>query len=389
MKEYILTYPRDDGQVGVRNYILVLSTVVCANRTAELVGSGTFNNNIITLTHQHGCTQAGKDQSQTLKTLQGIAINPNVAAVLIVGLGCETTKAELIAQEVAKTGKTFEVIEIQKSGGIEKSVQKGRKIINKFLSITSEIKRKESTLSNITIGLECGGSDAFSGITANPAVGVTSDILINYGATVILSEVPEMIGAEHVLGKRAANNQVKDKLYKLIDNYEQKAFKSGINIREANPTPGNLAGGISTLEEKSLGCIYKGGTTELKEVIDYAEKPSHRGLVVMNTPGNDIESLSGMAAGGAQIMLFTTGRGTPAGSIVSPTIKIATNTKLYNSLGDIIDLNAGEIIDSGVSKEEFGQKIFDEILKICHGKITKAEKYKQHDFAINRIGPTY
>jgi len=389
MKEYILAFPRDDGQVGIRNYILVLSTVVCANRTATLIGNGINEDNIITLTHQHGCTQGGKDKDQTLRTLQGIALNPNVAAVLIVGLGCETITGQMIADKLGKIGKPFEVIEIQNLGGTEKTVQKGKDIIKKFSNITANIKRKEVDLSNITIGVECGGSDSFSGITANPAVGVASDILINFGGTVILSEIPELIGAEHVLGRRAVDNQVKEKLYELIDNFEQEAFKSGIDIREANPTPGNMAGGITTLEEKSLGCIYKGGTTELKEVLDYAEKPSRKGLVVMNTPGNDIESLSGMAAGGAQIMLFTTGRGTPAGSIVSPTIKIATNSRIFNRMNDNIDLNAGEIIDQGLSKEEFGQQIFNEILQVCHGKITKAEKLKQFDFAINRIGPTY
>lgn len=389
MNKKILAYRRENNDLGIRNYVLILSSVVCANQAVNLIGDEFNADNIIKLTHQHGCTQGGNDKSQTLRTLQGIALNPNVAAVLVVGLGCETIKAEMIAKPLLKAGKLFKAIEIQNLGGLEKTIKAGRKIIEDFINSVSKLKREEMNISDLTVGLECGGSDAFSGITANPAVGIASDILVKSGAKVILSEMPELIGAEHVLGKRAANSKVKDKLFNFIEKFENKAIESGIDIREANPTPGNRAGGISTLEEKSLGCIYKGGSSSLNEVVDYGEMPKKKGLVVMNTPGNDIESLSGMAAGGAQLMIFTTGRGTPAGCIVAPTIKISTNSKLARKMKDIIDLNSGVMIDQGKTKEEFGEIIFEEIIDVAEGKLTKSEIWKQYDFAINRIGPSY
>jgi len=385
----IMAYLRPGGGAGIRNYILVLSSVVCANRAVAMIKDRADNEELIAITHQHGCSQGGIDREQTLRTLQGTASHPNVAAVLVVGLGCETIKAERIASKALEKEKPCEILEIQNCGGVAKTVQQGLKIVEDFNRLKSSFEREPVNISEITLGVECGGSDSFSGITANPAVGEAADLLISKNGRVILSEIPEMIGAEHVLAEKCINDEVKDKLLSMVKNFEKKALKAGIDIREANPSPGNKEGGITTLEEKSLGCIYKGGTSQIKQVVDYAESPEKDGLIIMNTPGNDVESMSGMAAGGAQIMAFTTGRGTPAGCAVAPTIKIATNSRLYNNMKNDIDINSGEIIDGKATKKDMGEIIFNKIVKVIEGEKTKSELLGQFDFSINRIGPTF
>lgn len=384
----ITAYVRKNDEIGIRNYVLVISSVVCANGAVNLIKRKSDTKDLVAVTHQHGCSQGGADKKQTLRTLRGIAGNPNVAAVLVVGLGCEVIKPEEIVKQVADKNKPFEIINIQEQGGVENTAEKGREIINS-LNDRKVCMRESVNIENLILGLECGGSDSFSGLTANPAVGKASDMLIEKNGTVILSEVPEMIGAENVLAKRCINSKVKDELLSVVKNYEEKALESGIDIREANPTPGNKAGGITTIEEKSLGCIYKGGTTEVKQVVDYGEHPTVNGLVIMNTPGNDVESITGMAAGGAQIIAFTTGRGTPAGCSVAPTIKIATNSKAFSNMVHDIDLNAGMMIDKGISRDKMGEIIYEELLEVAEGKRTKAENLNQFDFSINRIGPTF
>jgi len=385
----ISAYVRPNGLVGVRNYILVLSTVVCANQTVSLIEKQVKGDNIIAITHQHGCSQGGDDKEQTLRILRGIAAHPNVAAALIIGLGCETINPKMIADYVEKFDKPCKTLEIQECGGVLKTVKQGIKILNDYQTLAGKINREKVDIYNLIVGLECGGSDSYSGITANPSVGIFSDILIGRGGTVLLSEIPEMIGAEQLLAKRCKDKKTKERLLEAIKNYETKALKAGIDIREANPSPGNKEGGITTLEEKSLGCILKGGNTPIKQVIDYGEFPEEQGLIIMNTPGNDVESLSGMAAGGAQIMVFTTGRGTPAGCAVAPTIKIATNSRIYKKMKDSIDINAGKIITKGINLHEIGKEIFLKVIKIAEGEKTKSEILGQYDFSINRIGPTF
>ncbi len=387
MKEKIMAYVRENGNIGVRNHVLVLSSVVCANRAASLLGDS-FSD-VISITHQHGCSQTGADMEQTLRTLAGVASNPNVAAVLIVGLGCESVPAEKIADKVKDTGKIVEFLEIQECGGVTNTVEEGRKILSDMINKVEEYEREAVNIDNIILGTECGGSDAFSGITANPAVGAASDLLVKKDGTVILSETPELIGAEHILKKRSINKEVGNNLIATVENFEKKALGTGVDIRGANPSPGNIKGGLTTLEEKSLGCIHKAGTSSLTEVNQYAECPSKKGLVVMDTPGNDVESLAGMAAGGAQIVVFTTGRGTPAGFAISPVIKIATNTTMYQSMKEHMDINAGVIANGEKTIEEVGRNIFELVIKVAEGKLTKAEKSGQRDFSINRIGPTF
>ncbi len=380
-------YRRPDGSVGIRNHVLILPTIVCATQAAKQITE--LVHGTVSFIHQHGCAQVGVDYEQTFRTYAGIGANPNVYGVVVLGLGCETHQARSVAGEIAKTGKPVEVVSIQDHGGTLYAIAEGAKIAAKMVQDASAQRRVECGFDELIVGTECGGSDACSGLSANPAVGVVSDKIVDVGGTSILAETTELIGAEHLLARRAVDDKVAKRVYEVIQAMENRAIRMGVDIRTGNPSPGNIKGGISSLEEKSLGAANKAGSRPLQELIDYAQKPSKKGLVWMDTPGHDIEQLTGMTAGGAQIVLFTTGRGTPTGSPIAPTIKIATNSAIFERMGDNIDMNAGTIIDGSESLESVGERIFDEILQVCSGKLTKAEILKQHDFGIWRIGPTF
>lgn len=379
-------YRRPDGSVGIRNHVLVIPSVMCSThvvqkllaRYPELVG----------IPHQHGCSGIGSDFDQTLRTLIGMGRNPNVASVLIVGLGCESVQSNLIADGIAITGKPVETIVMQEVGGTTKAYDLGIAVVERLLLEAQEMQTETVPLSELIVGTECGGSDACSGISANPSLGVASDLIIREGGTVILSETTEFIGAEHILARRAGDQRIKQQLLAIVQACEDGARRMGVDIRGAQPTPGNMAGGLTTIEEKSLGCIYKGGTTEIREVIPYAQRPSTRGLVVMDTPGNDVESVVGMVAGGAQVVVFTTGRGSPTGSPIAPVIKVASNTPMYRRMSENMDVNAGTIVEGVETPEIVGQRIFDAILAAASGKQTQAEELGHREFAINRIGPS-
>lgn len=382
-----LGYRRQDGKVGVRNHVLILPTITCATQTAQRITE--LVHGTVTFIHQHGCAQVGVDYEQTFRTYVGLGKNPNVYGVVVLGLGCETHQARSVAAEIAKSGKPVETISIQDHGGTLSTIAEGAKVAAKLVQEASTQVREWCDFSELIVGTECGGSDACSGLSANPAVGVVSDMIVERGGTSILAETTELIGAEHLLAKRAANNKVAKRVYEVIAAMENRSIQMGVDIRTGNPSPGNIAGGISSLEEKSLGAANKAGKSTLKEIIDYAEEPSEKGLVWMDTPGHDIEQLTGMVAGGAQVVLFTSGRGTPTGSPIAPVIKIATNTPMFEKMRDNIDLNAGTIIEGKETVEEVAKRIFDEIALVCSGKLTKAEILKQHDFGIWRIGPTF
>lgn len=380
-------YRRPDGSVGIRNHVLILPTITCATQAAKQITE--LVHGTVSFIHQHGCAQVGVDYEQTFRTYVGMGANPNVYGVIVLGLGCETHQARSVASELSKTGKPVEVVSIQDHGGTLGTIAHAAKIAGRMVQDASEQLRVECDFSELIVGTECGGSDACSGLSANPAVGVVSDMIVDHGGTSILAETTELIGAEHLLANRAVNDQVAKRVYEVIEAMEKRAYMMGIDIRTGNPSPGNIKGGLSSLEEKSLGAANKSGSRPLQELINYAEKPTKRGLVWMDTPGHDIEQLTGMVAGGSQIVLFTTGRGTPTGSPIAPTVKIATNTAIFEKMGDNIDLNAGTIIDGVESIEQVGERIFDEIARVCSGKLTKAEILKQHDFGIWRIGPTF
>jgi altronate dehydratase large subunit len=380
-------YRRPDGSVGARNHVLILPTIVCATQTAQRVTE--LVNGTVTFIHQHGCAQVGTDYDQTFRTYVGTAANPNVYGVIVLGLGCETHQARSVASELRKTGKPVEVVSIQDHGGTLFTIAEVARIAAKMVQEASRQRRVECDFGELIVGTECGGSDACSGLSANPAVGFCSDKIVDHGGTSILAETTELIGAEHLLAARAVNDHVAKRVYQVIEAMEKRAFSMNIDIRTGNPSPGNIKGGLSSLEEKSLGASNKSGSRPLQELIDYAEKPTKKGLVWMDTPGHDIEQLSGMAAGGSQIVLFTTGRGTPTGSPIVPVIKIATNSAIFEKMNDNIDMNAGTIIDGTETIEQVGDRIFEEIIEVCSGKLTKSEILKQNDFGIWRIGPTF
>jgi altronate dehydratase large subunit len=380
-------YRRADGRVGVRNHVLILPTITCATQAAHQITQ--LVQGTVSFIHQHGCAQVGGDYEQTFRTYVGMGVNPNVYGVVVLGLGCETHQGWKVADEIAKSGKPVELVSIQDHGGTLMAIAQGAKIAARMVQEASAVMREPFDFSELIVGTECGGSDACSGLSANPAVGVVSDMIVDAGGTAILAETTELIGAEHLLANRAVDEKTAKRVYEVIQQMESRALMMGVDIRTGNPSPGNVEGGLSSLEEKSLGAANKSGSRPLQELIDYAQHPSKKGLVWMDTPGHDIEQLTGMVAGGAQIVLFTSGRGTPTGSPIAPVIKISTNTPMFEKMRDNMDLNAGTVIDGTESIHEVGQRIFDEIASVCSGKLTKSEILKQNDFGIWRIGPTF
>ena len=376
-------YRRPDGKAGTRNHVLVIPSVGCSQGTAEAIARGlkgvTYLPNIL------GCGQVGEDRPLVKKTLVGFGTNPNVFAVLIVGNGCEQLSPEEIAKDITPSGKRVEIIVIQDVGGTRKTIALGKKIVKEMLQDANNLNREPISLSELILGTECGGSDYTSGLASNPAVGVACDMLVAEGGTVILSETPELIGAEHLLAKRARTPEMAKQVLDAVAWWEKEAISSGQNIREANPSPGNIAGGITTLEEKSLGCIHKAGTSPLEEVTTYASHPTKKGLVYMDTPAHDIEQLTGMVAGGVQIVVFTTGRGNPLGTPIAPVIKITGNRDTYHKMRDNMDMNVSRILQGKETVVEAGKRIFEEVISVASGKVTKAEKLGQRDFCIFKM----
>jgi altronate dehydratase large subunit len=369
--------------VGTRNHILVVSTVVCANQVAVNVANSI--DNAVSITHQLGCGHLGADFVRVFSTLVGFGKNPNVAAVLVVGLGCENIQAKLVASEIAKSKKPVQYINIQEEGGTIKATQKGIEILLDLSEEVSHFVREKCDLSELVLGLECGGSDATSGIVGNPAVGVASDMVVKAGGTVILPEATEWIGAEHLLAKRAVNEEIGKKIYAVVDKYISKVLSLGIDIRGSQPTPGNIEGGITTIEEKSLGTICKGGNSPIQGLLEYGEKPPGKGLYVMDEPGLDVESITGLAAAGSQLITFTTGVGTPVGSPIAPVIKVTGNHRTYEKMNDNIDIDVSTVLEGKETLQQAGERILKEILEVASGKRSKAEILKNREFAIYRV----
>ncbi|MGE4274137.1 MAG: UxaA family hydrolase [Desulfitobacterium sp.] len=383
----ILGYRRPDGQLGIRNHLLILPTSVCAttvafNIAAQVPGA-------VAVPNQHGCCQVGTDYEQTLRTLIGIGKNPNVGAVLVVGLGCEGIPIQETADEISTSGKPVQAIVIQENGGTLKTTALGVQIASQMARQISLIKPVEASITELSLGVECGGSDFTSGLASNPAAGTASDLLVKAGGTAMLSETTEFIGAEHVLAKRAKSPEVAKKLMEIVKATEDRAKQQHVDLRGSQPTPGNIAGGISSIEEKSLGCIYKAGHSPIQDILSYGEAPQGKGLYVMDTPGQDVESNTGMLAGGVQIIVFTTGRGTPTGTPIAPVIKVTGNGQTFKNMEDNIDLDLSAIISGEETIEQAGQRIFEEIIEVANGKLTKSESLGHQEFGIYRIGATF
>ncbi|MFO0428414.1 MAG: UxaA family hydrolase [Planctomyces sp.] len=385
-------YRRANGTFGTRNYVALISTVNCSATTARYVAQelsktdlSRFPNvdGVIPLVHKSGCAFAfgGEDHLQLNRTLAGFARHPNISASLILGLGCETAQASHLESEHGLVqlggGKAQDVpnrpmtLNIQEVGGVRKTVDRAVEVLMELLPIANNVRREPIPISELKVGLECGGSDGASGITANPALGVASDMIVAHGGTGILSEIPEVYGAEHLLTRRSVSRKVADALLERIRWWEDYAAMHKAAI-DNNPSVGNKKGGLTTIFEKSLGAVAKGGTAPLRAVYKYAELVTERGFVLMDTPGYDPASVTGLVAGGAQIIVFTTGRGSCFGCKPSPTIKVATNSGIYNRMREDMDINAGTILE-GATVEEVGREIFESIIATASGKQTLSE----------------
>jgi altronate dehydratase large subunit len=362
-----------------------LATVGCADGVVNRIGRALPE--AVAISHVYGCSQLGEDLVQTQRVLEGFAAHPNVGAVLLVGLGCETIATAEMAQRLTARGVVCRRLTIQEEGGSRATFERGVAIGRELLSEVARARREAAPLAELTLAVECGGSDAWSGVTANPATGIAGDLLVQAGGTVILSEVTEFIGAEHLLAVRSASAEIARRIVGATLRREAVAKRLGVDMRGGQPTPGNIAGGLTTIEEKSLGAVAKGGSTTVREFVGYAHRPASRGLVVMDTPGNDPESVTGMVAGGAQVVVFTTGRGSPTGCPIAPVIKVCSNSATYRRLADDMDLDAGTIVEGSEPPADVGRRIFAEILAVADGKQTAAEAWGHGEFAIETIGP--
>ena len=377
-------YTRPDGRVGIRNHVLVMATCVCATDTARIVSSNV--NGTVTFHNQNGCGQIGKDFEMTLDVEAGYAANPNVYGTVLIGLGCEEHQVRLVAQAIReRTNKPLVSFVIQEEGGTIATVEKATRAAQQMVIEASGCIREECDLNEIILATNCGGSDPTSGIAANVVMGYVSDKHVAEGGTSILSETPELIGAEHLLAKRAVNQGVADKIWKITKDFEDYFKIFGYDVRAGDPSPGNFEGGITTLEEKSLGCIKKTGNSSIIDVVGYAKQLDNiHGLIIMDTESHDPSSVAAMAAGGAQLCIFSSGRGTPTGNPIIPVIKITGNRETYEKMMDNIDFDTSALVFAEKQIGELGEELYTEMLKVLNGKLTKQEVLGITEMAIGR-----
>lgn len=394
-------YLRENGDVGTRNYVAVIATSNCSSHVTAQIAEQLRHVNqethgidgVIAIPHQEGCGHSqGEDTWQLERTIAGMIYHPNVGAVLMVSLGCEVNQISKylgsvqLGQQAFRKGKLIAGLEMQSSGGTKKTIEGGVAQVQELIKHCQTMKRSEQPFGKIILGTNCGGSDAFSGISANPAVGYASDLLIRSGGTSALAEIPECMGAEHLLTRRAADEATGRKVIDVVNWYQNYLQRFGAKWDD-NPSPGNKAGGITNIAEKSLGAVAKGGTTALTGVYAYAERIDRKGFVLMNTPGYDPVSLTGLAAGGANMLVFTTGRGSGIGFPVVPVIKVSSNSRIAKIMEDNIDVNAGTIVEGKESIEDVGRQIYDLIRRVASGERTKSENLGHKEFVPWRVGP--
>ena len=381
-----LGYPRQNGSIGTRNYIGVISTVTCANDVTwnisqKLRGCAPF-------LHGQGCCHTKPDTDIVTRTLISIGCNPNLAGVVLVSLGCETISVDEIAEGIAKSGKPVEKVVIQKAGGYSASCNQGSLFAKAMVVEASTLKREEVNDSELILGVKCGASDTTSGLAANPATGAACDMLIDNGGTCVFGETTEFIGAEHILVNRAANDKVGQKILDIVERMEKRVTDMGFDMRGGQPTAGNIAGGLTTIEEKSLGAIVKGGSRPINEVYEYGECIRGKGLFIIDTPGREPEFLSGLVAAGAQVIVFTTGIGAPQGFPFVPVIKVTGNPNTHKHLHEHMDVYVELADRTGSGIAQAGEKLYQEILSTASGRQTKAEITGYGNFPnIFTIGP--
>jgi altronate dehydratase large subunit len=383
-----LGYRRPDGRVGTRNYVLVVPTVICASVVAERVAAGASPIGTA-LPHLAGCGQLGPDMRVTHETLAAYCAHPNVGAVLVVALGCEQVVAQTLSEAARRHGKPADIVAIQSEGGTVRATAKGVAIAQAFAGQLAAQEREWCDVSEIVLSLKCGGSDYTSGLASNPTLGRVADRLIDLGGSAVLGEIAEIMGAEHLLASRATRPATSAKLIQVITRVEMEARALGLDIRGTQPSPGNIRGGLTTIEEKSLGATHKGGErAPLEDVVGYSAPITRKGLTVMDTPGLDVESVTGMVGGGAQVVVFTTGLGTPTGNPIAPVIKVTGNARTARQMADNIDLDVSGIMDDSESLDSAAERLFDDVLAVASGRQTAAETLGHREFAIHRRNPT-
>ncbi len=380
-------YHRPDGTVGSRNHVGVIPSVICANDVAQAVVGQVQG--CVGFFHHQGCCQLPPDLDLVTETLIGLGCSPNLGAALVVSLGCEGTDHERLVKAVAATGKPVEIIRIQELGGFSRAVSAGIDAAQHLAMEISGQQRQEADLSRVIMSIKCGASDATSGMASNCVIGYVADKLVDCGATVVFGETTEFLGAEHILARRAVSPDVEKAIYDIVGRMETRAKSLGCDMRKGQPTPGNIAGGLSSIEEKSLGAIVKSGTRPIQGVLQYPEMIGKRkGLWIKDTPGREPEILTGMAATGAQIMMFSTGRGAPQGFPSMPVIKICGNPETYDHMRHDMDLNAGVILTGLKTLEEVGEEAFAKLLRVLNGEMTKNESVKYFgSIDIYTLGP--
>ncbi|HTM23621.1 MAG TPA: UxaA family hydrolase [Vicinamibacterales bacterium] len=381
-------YRRPDGRVGTRNHVLVVPTVICASVVAERVAAAVAPIGTA-LPHTAGCGQLGPDMHVTHDTLAAYCGHPTVGAVLVIALGCEQVVAQRLAEAARAAGKPAEIVAIQSEGGTVRATARATSIARAMAADLARTPREACDVSSLILSVKCGGSDYTSGLASNPALGLVADRLVDLGGSAVLGEIAEIMGAEHLLAARAPNAETAGRLLRVINRVESEAMALGLDIRGTQPSPGNIRGGLTTIEEKSLGATHKGGErTPLADVVPYAGRITRKGLTVMDTPGLDVESVTGMVGGGAQVVVFTTGLGTPTGNPIAPVIKITGNARTAASMADNIDLDVSGVLDDRETLDAAAARLFDDVLAVASGKETATERLGFREFAIHRRNPT-
>jgi len=383
----ITGYARPDGKFGIRNHVLVLATVSCVTGVIQRIARDVPE--AVCVPHAYGCGRGGRRDLEILfRVLPGMVRHPNVGAVVLIGLGCEVSSTKILMSVLGDAGKPIEVLNVQDDGGSLATAKKGAEAARRLLAHVAAQPRVPMPWADVLAGMECGGSDAMSGVTANVAIGAVADWLVGKGGTVIFGENTEMIGTAHMLARRAKTEQVAGQITDMVDRSERLTHEIMGDMASRVISPGNMDGGMSTIAEKALGSICKGGTTTINQVVDYAEAPTEKGLILQDGPGYDGDSMTGLAVSGAQIMFFSTGRGTPAGFPGVPVIKVASNSRMFHAMRDDMDVNAGVMVD-GTSREAMRDEMVSLMGRVINGEPTRAERHGMDVFTFMTVHPPF